>query len=1189
MDPMFNAGTNVEEPSSSALYDYLGITPEELKKAAPAREAISQTREALNLPQRNTEIEYLSGTDIQEEAYVPEFKFEDTWKKPENLSAIKAYAEVRDPVGGKQREGESDEDYVKRWARSMRFNEWNTTLNAVPEITWLMNAEKEDVLKATKAYEIWDKIPSTFMPGGQSPLEAVPEAVAGAVSDVTTAASIVLGGALGSPVTLAAKREAARAAIKTAAAKKMADLTKEETKAAVRKGVVSAATAPKKQLTAIAGTEAVIGAGESAVQQQIDLVVSRARDKEKLNTLFKEGKISLEDYLDMSEQIDLRSVSVLEATFAGALSAVPTVLGAKYMAKDRINQVDELDKALKARKKELETSLKTGQKSIQTKSEEELEKIFAENVEASLNAIDLWEGRQVLNELSASSLLTEPQVQKTISRRAMDVAKYVILADPAFDEIKQRVANKSMKVMDAVGEVFKRMELEETFLKEGKTDLAEGIRINDVVLESAIKRAGLTPDEFAKITKTTLSDAGTVMQAASTISRIIQKAYAYDKDMAKVIKDMNAINDRTSGMYSFFDTLKRMETNSKALVVTSIATTVRNVAGTAGGLTMQSAADLMDGVLFAAAGGVEYLKKGQVGKALSETPIEMGKAFKDSFLTWNYLVNRGYGKGFTAATVDKILEDNPTFKNKFLGALQETGNEELWWVSRTANTFNVLQDSMFRRAIFASSVEKQLKNAGINMYDAMAQNKKVPPEIIQKAVDDALKATFSYVPKQQRKSIKTVEARMESSVANILKSIEEVPIPGFTIAVTPFPRFIANAIAFQYRYSPFGSASGMMDIQEGLRRINKGEAGGETLIQEGREKFSRGLAGTTLFLAAYDYRSQNQDTKPTEIVNNDGSKVDIAAIFPLSSYFILADTAHKVKNNMADKVKWEDVTSAITALEQRAGTQNTFLTAVKNGMGGDYSKEKEKFAKDLGNVFADTVGRYGQPLQPAFAYLELFEEESQKARDPNVITERGFIGIAVEAAENRLANKFPELVGKLGLKVKTDLPENIPYFRTETPTRPGEFFNLMKGVRELPAERNLEKAFSSLEIDPYDVYGSSGNKVYDRKVRMNAQPLFKSILIPVINSEKYKNLSDRDKEPVLREYTRIVLENAAKITKAEMMAKDIQTINRMKFNKLPSYKRKAINEKFKAENGITMDESDYSRVDEYEARLKESM
>lgn len=1195
MDDLFNTNALTSGMEDTSVYDYLGITNEDLKKAGvqkpetAIKKPVVEERKPVNEPVRNTEIEYLSGTAVEEKKYVPEFTFEDAWKNKNNFSKLKAYAEVRDPVNGKQRQGESDEDYAKRWARSMRFNEWNTTLNAVPELAWLMNAKKEDVLKAAKAYEIWEKIPSTFMPGGQSIFEAVPEAIAGAASDVSTAASILLAGGVGAPVSLAAKREAGRAAIKAAINKKLTDLTKEETSKAARKGITAAATKRTKQIGAVAATESAIGAGESAVQQQIDLVVSRERDKDKLSSFLERDLISLDEYVEAVEQIEMRTVSKGQAAFAGVLSAIPTLLGAKYMSKQNINQIDELEKALAQRKKEAEATLKSGKKPIQTKDEVELEKIFEENVEATLNAIDLWEGRKVLNNLSASSILTEPQVQKTISRRAMDVAKYVILADPAFDEIKKGIANKSIKVMDAVGEVFKRMDLEDEALRKGDTAAAEGIRINDIVLEAAIKRAGLTPDEFAKVTKTTLSDAGTIMQGASTISRMIQKSYAYDPQMAKLVQEMEGLNNRTSGLYTFFNTLKRAETNSKALVVASVGTTVRNVAGTAGGLTMQTAGDLLDGTLYAIAGGMDFLKRGEFSKALTETPLEMSKAIKDSFLTWSYLLNKGYGKGFTAAVVDKVLEDNPTFKNKFLGALQETGNEELWWVSRAANTLNVLQDGLFRRAIFASSVERQLKDVGLNMYDVLSQNKKISPDIIQNATDEALKATFSYVPKQQRKGIKTVEGEFESVAANILNGIERIPVPGFTIAVTPFPRFIANALAFQYRYSPFGAASGMVDIQDGLKRLKKNEAGGELLIQQGRSKFAKGLAGTTLLLAAYDYRSQNQDTDPTVMKADDGSTTDLAAIFPLSAYLIIADTLYKTKNKLADKIKWEDVSSAITGLEQRAGTQNTFLLALKNGLSGEYSKESEKFAKDAGNVMGDFFGRYIQPLQPPFAFLDLFEEESQKARDPNVVTTRGTLNTMIEAAENRIANKLPGAVGELGIKAKTDLPENIPYFREETPTRPGEFFNLMKGVRVLPAENVLEKEFSSMGIDPYDIYGSSGNKVYDRKLRTNAQQFFKSVTIPNIISEKYKKLPAAEKQVVLREWTRVALEQAALITKAEMSAGDIQTVNRMKFNKLPAYKRKAINEKFKKENGTTMDESDYSRVDEYEARLIENM
>ncbi len=115
--------------------------------------------------------------------------------------------------------------------------------------------------------------------------------------------------------------------------------------------------------------------------------------------------------------------------------------------------------------------------------------------------------------------------------------------------------------------------------------------------------------------------------------------------------------------------------------------------------------------------------------------------------------------------------NNPRLQSQLFSALQETGNAELSKVARIANTFNVAQDALFRRAIFTASVERQLRGIGMDMYQIMADGKNVPSNILQNAADDALKGTFSYMPKPQRAGQKTYEAAAEGLANNRLSNI----------------------------------------------------------------------------------------------------------------------------------------------------------------------------------------------------------------------------------------------------------------------------------------------------------------------------------------------------------------------------------------------------------------------------------
>ena len=119
---------------------------------------------------------------IKKEEQIP---FESLYKDPENLKVIKEYGEVRFGESGKQKKGESDEDYAKRFMTAMRQVEWNTSLNAIPELNWINNAKPEEVVKASRAHNLYDKIPAWYEKGGQPGARPFGEALLSAVSEPT--------------------------------------------------------------------------------------------------------------------------------------------------------------------------------------------------------------------------------------------------------------------------------------------------------------------------------------------------------------------------------------------------------------------------------------------------------------------------------------------------------------------------------------------------------------------------------------------------------------------------------------------------------------------------------------------------------------------------------------------------------------------------------------------------------------------------------------------------------------------------------------------------------------------------------------------------------------------------------------------------------------------------------------------
>lgn len=999
--------------------------------------------------------------------------------KSENLNIIRDYAEARFGKSGLQKKEESDQDYVKRWMTSMRQVEWNTTLNAVPELNWIYNSTQPEAEMAAAAHQLYDTIPDWYEEGGQPGIRPFAEAAASLITDPTN----LIGFGIGAGARYAAARSAINVALKS----------KLRTKAVV--GAM--------------GAEATLGVAESLIQQQIRV------------------ETGLEE-----------EVKVSEALLSGAFSSVFGFLEVRGAFRSPgMSTKEELETILASKKMVVPKDAAT----------KDLADKFDKEMEETLTEFDIFEGRKILDEISPQTELTSAEIRKDINRKAIDVAKYIMQDDPTFRP------KEGQKVSDAVKDLF--MSIEE---------------INDAALDAALKRADITPAEFAKASRTTVADAASVMQGYSSLARTLRRVGEIDPEAQKIVEAMYGKNqDITSAMGYVLRGIRRLERESKALVVSSIATTARNMMGTTIGMTFESAGRIVEGVLYQGGKAIGSAATGKYEKG--DLTRGLNTVVKDAFGSFMYLTNAG----LTAEVADKILVDNPRLQQYLFSALQETGTANLTKVSRIANTFNVAQDVFFRRAILTASVERQMRAVGMNMFEVLANNKKIPSDILQNAAEDALKGTFSYMPKPARKGQVTFESGAEGFANLFVKFFETVP--GGSLAVT-FPRFMTNAMAFQYKYSPFGAASGVSDMVAAARKFDKDPVGADRLYREGSAKLGKGSVGIAALYAAYKYRLENQDTNWYNTQAEDGSTVDTRPIFPIAPYLAVGDFLAKLKLGTVDGRRVDEYIQSIVGLKVPSGAQGYLVEQLATAFGNAEGKEADKLQIAIGKVIGDFAGRFIQPGQPIFNYFDLFDREAQVARDPNVIEGDNLL---TEAALNRVQVKVPGF--------KEDLPEAVRYLREETPMRGGEFFNTLLGIRVVPRVNDIEKEFITLGLEPYTFFGSSGDKTYDREVILNSQEHITSLVTNLIDSDRYQDMTRAQKKIALAENMSQALQLGRAVTQGEMMSNDIERVDKMTFNRLPNRERAAINELYSQEHGgRTMDEDEaYDLVHEYQARLAE--
>jgi len=770
-----------------------------------------------------------------------------------------------------------------------------------------------------------------------------------------------------------------------------------------------------------------------------------------------------------------------------------------------------------------------------------------DNMDAQVDKYIAQEGRLILDTIDPATPLTDPGIATELSKRAVRVAMRVIELDESFRP------KQNQQISSAIARVFANIET-----------------IDDVVLESAIRNAGLTPDQFAAANKVTVSDAARIMQQYSVAERLLTRLRGIDPDFDKRIKELyGQDNDQVSAFGHAVEGIRAVERESKVWITSGVDTTVRNVLGTGVGMTAKTAVQFMEGYTYALGVGMRNLAKGKEG--FKTTSRAFSDATKDAIGMFYYMKNNGLATDVT----DAVLVDNPALRNRMLSALQETDRRNVSVLGRWASVLNTAQDAYIRRAVFTASVEQQLRRVGVDLYaDILEKNKAIPAPILSKAVDDSLKMTFSYMPKA-RKGM-SLEAMAETGANFVVRGLEKLPFGSLAV---PFPRFMANAMAFQYRYSPLGFASAGADIIKGTKMMNSGQyEKGLKLVREGREKAAQGMIGTAALTAAFHYRMENQDTEWYNVKRDDGSTIDIRALFPLAPYFAIADVL--ARNRQGLTAKTDEAIQAVVGIKLPAGSQNVILDRMISALSSD--KDADKFAVSAGKIIGDFFGRFTQPfvVKQVYDLFDMFRPDGTIARDPNVIEEGTATEMGMAAATQRIKGRIPVL--------KEDLPEAQPRLREGPVVREGEFFSRLFGFRVVPKRTPEEIEVARLNLNPYRIYGSgSGDKEYDNAFIAEANKLVIPRVKSVIESPSYKKLTDAEKTIQIKSAVRQMTSIAREITAGKFMGKDLNKVYRMRFNKLPEEERRVINAYHAQENnGVTLEESgDFTQLDKYEAML----
>lgn len=584
---------------------------------------------------------------------------------------------------------------------------------------------------------------------------------------------------------------------------------------------------------------------------------------------------------------------------------------------------------------------------------------------------------------------------------------------------------------------------------------------------------------------------------------------------------------------------KAVEDARRAFMTSQPATTMRNnIFGAA-----MTGIDTVDQIF---AAGIRAVK-GERAAAAS--------TFKNSAKTFTYLTSDHY---VAEALTTMLAQEAPEKMSRaFLEAAQaEAGvikDTRLARLGHAVNTLNTMSDHVFKRAVIASTVDRELgklgnKELGTSLMDMLEKGtiSQLPDAILDKALSESFAFTF-----QRRFGGK------DASAANKLagKAIKFVHDSGLTVAI-PFPRYIASQAKFISDYT------GLTVARRGLSKATTDE-------------YAKFMTGATMFGGAYFIQKDNIDAGREwyEAEAYDGQIYNAqAALGPAAMTAWSANLVARIMNGEETK----DVSSILreankiligTEFRPNAGLADKWIQAIQ-------ANDITPVLDSIGDYFSS----YTYPLATVKDFYGQFDPRSSylpETRDPTVtsyyveipIIEKGF-NLRMSTFQ-RMTRQLPDFnFGDMELPegVSPDMARSMfkyaglgartQYQTMVDPTKGDTGYDMIRfdifsdgpirvqnplakqltGLVGTQPKNELQREMSRLQIDPFQLYNPYREKNPALEVLTQASlqgVLAAQIKADVIDTEAYQNADGGMKKRAIQEYVK------NKITQTREVAREV--------------------------------------------------
>ena len=615
-------------------------------------------------------------------------------------------------------------------------------------------------------------------------------------------------------------------------------------------------------------------------------------------------------------------------------------------------------------------------------------------------------------------------------------------------------------------------------LYEQISDLLLTTKLNNEVIEAILKKHNITLKEFAQFFGATNAQAGRTLQMLSAIQRrlnVIEGLEGSNKSWLKALDETN------SGLlHSFAGILRRLDNVRRAMMVSQLATAVRNLESQ----TFKQGISVIQETLDKGFQSIHRVLFPNLPIKRVAMPLNTLGGFLNIFKQFrlkNFLKVKKETdiilKSFPKEGEDLFLRFSSDISNMSGKKLTLSPLRIVQKAADLVNIFNKTQEFLTRRAVFQARLNNLILNSSKHygnrtLKEILEQGDTliIRKQDIADAVAEALESTFA-------KNFNKFDGLYDSVAYKFIQFVNAVP---FTISlVIPFPRFLMNSLKFHFDFSPAGIIP--MFSKKGLNQLKNGDY----------SQISKAAIGFAMLTTAYALRKQDYAGEKWYEFKFGDRYIDFRPFNPFVAYLYVADLAIRMENGTLRDLDIKGIASVFAG--SRAGTGLYLLDKIIDIVTGNKPvQDKYELVKiALGNI----ASTYLTPMQTALDFMAQNNPELAIVKDS-----RG------DPFWGQIKRKLPD----------NDLPPiysatSIEYTDVGTPiakkiVRESPGWRQVTGMSVVPEKNAAEKILDKNGFLPQEIFRSTGIPELDKAYKMLLAPKIAIQLSAIVKLPFFKKL-----------------------------------------------------------------------------------